>query len=106
MGYRQCGIINSERAIMNPTSTVDTAGQAAMYGGAAATGVFWGLSVPDVAVIMSMVVAVLGFIVHAWATIRKDRREMERHAALMASGATTHVQLDSLQARNERVDEA
>jgi len=70
---------------MNPTSTVDTVGQGAMYGGAATTGVLWGLAVSDVAVILSMVVAVLGFLVHAWATIRKDRRELEHHKAKMAA---------------------
>lgn len=84
-----------------------------MYGGAAATGIFWGLSVSDLAVILSMIVAVLGFIVHAWATIRKDRRELEHHKALMASGIITHKQLDTLQnsadkaaERHERIDEA
>lgn len=70
---------------MNPNSAVDTAGQGAMYGGAAVTGVLWGLSVSDVAVIGSMIVAVLGFCVHAWATIRKDRRELEQHKAMMAA---------------------
>lgn len=105
MGSRISSFWRSERT-MNPTSQLDTAGQGAMYGGAAATGIFWGLSVSDVAVIMSMVVAVLGFLVHAWATVRKDRREMERHKALMASGVVTHAQLETIQARNERVDEA
>jgi len=98
---------------MNPTTTVDTAGQAAMYGGAAATGVFWGLSVSDLAVIVSMIVAVLGFIIHAWATIRKDRRELERHNAIMAAGAArgeelheVHGHVERIEANQSRVDEA
>lgn len=88
-----------------------------MYGGAAASGLFWGLSASDIAVILSAFVAFLGFCVHTWATIRKDQREQamadaheareeERHEAIMSSGDTTHGQLDVIQARNDRVDEA
>jgi len=64
-----------------------------MYGGAAATGLFWGLSVSDIAVILSALVAVAGFIVHAWATIRKDRREKEQHDAHMAELRATHAEV-------------
>ncbi len=74
---------------MNPTS-LDTASQSAMYGGAATTGILWGLSVSEVAVFLSAFVAVLGFIVHTWATIRKDKREAERHAAAMKELRATH----------------
>jgi len=104
MGSGLCIIHNGERAIMNPTTTVDTAGQAAMYGGAAATGVLWGLSVSDVAVIGSMIVAVLGFIVHAWATIRKDRREAERHAAAMAELRSTHHEVHEVHEHVEHIE--
>ncbi len=85
-------------------STIDTGGQAAMYGGAMATGVFWGLSVSDIAVILSAFVAFLGFLVHAWATIRKDRREQEQHKAVMLSGIVTHAQLDAVQESADRIE--
>lgn len=84
-----------------------------MYGGAAATGIFWGLSVSDIAVIISAFVAFLGFLVHAWATIRKDQREQERHRALMSAGDArgaelheVHGHVERIEARNTRVDEA
>ena len=95
---------------MNPTSSVDTAGQAAMYGGAATTGVLWGLSVSEVAVVISMIVAVLGFIVHTWAVVRKDRREAQEHAAQMAELRATHGEVHEVHSTVDhiaaRVDEA
>jgi hypothetical protein len=67
-----------------------------MYGGAAVTGVLWGLSVPDWAVIISMLVAVMGFIVHAWATVRKDRREAAAHDAQMQELKATHAEVHEI----------
>lgn len=57
----------------------DTTAQVAMYGGAATAGTIWHLQLGDVGVIVSMLVAVLGFAVHAWALWRKDRRAQELH---------------------------
>lgn len=85
-------------------STLDTAGQGAMYGGAAATGLFWGLSVSDIAVILSAFVAFLGFLVHAWATIRKDQREQAQHNAVMLSGIVTHAQIAVVQESADRIE--
>lgn len=61
------------------TKFADPAAQVAMYGGAATAGAFWHLQLGDVGVIVSMLVAVLGFAVHAWALVRKDRRAQELH---------------------------
>ncbi len=53
------------------------------YVGATSAAFFWGLSIGDVGVIVSMAVAVLGFIVHIWLSIRRERRAIERHRATM-----------------------
>jgi len=89
---------------MNQT-LVDKSGEAAMYGGAAATGIMWGLSVSDLAVILSMIVAVLGFIVHAWATIRKDKRELEMHQATMAIAKATGAEVHLVHKQTTRIED-
>lgn len=58
----------------------------AMYGGAASSLVLWGLRVGDVAAMVSAVIALLGFAVHVWATLRRDKREAERHRVQMERG--------------------
>lgn len=62
---------------------VDPAANASMYGGAVMAVTFWGLQLGDVAAMTSAVVAVLGFVVHFWATWRRDRRDKERHQLTM-----------------------
>ena len=75
-----------------------------MYGGAATTGILWGLSVSEVAVIVSALVAVLGFIVHAWSVVRKDRRDGERHAAAMAELKSTHKEVHEVHQHVEAIE--
>lgn len=50
---------------------------------AASTVVMWGLSVPEVAVIVSTAVAVLTFCIHVWYTLRKDARAQAAHEQRM-----------------------
>lgn len=75
-----------------------------MYGGAATSGILWGLSMSDIAVFLSALVAVLGFCVHAWATLRKDRREAERHAAAMAELRATHNEVHEVHGHVEHIE--
>lgn len=63
--------------------TVDIGAQGAMYGGAGTAITVWGLQLSDWAAIISAAVAVLGLIVHIWATWRKDRRAEELHRATL-----------------------
>lgn len=61
---------------------LEQAATAATYGGATSAAVFWGLHLSDIGVIVSVLVAVLGFAVNTWARVRSDRRERERHELL------------------------
>ena len=73
---------------------VDSAAQAAMYGGSGGAVVVWGLQLSELAAIISAGVAILGFLVHLWATVRKDRRAEEAHRAELEAlkrGATVVV---------------
>lgn len=63
-------------------SLAGRAGEVTAYGGAGAAIASWGFSVGDVAVVVSTIVAVLGFVLHAWATIRRDRRQADAHRIL------------------------
>lgn len=47
----------------------------AMYGGTASTILVWGLRLPDVAAMVSVLVALIGLGLNVWATLRRDRRE-------------------------------
>ena len=70
---------------------VDTPAQVAMYGGSASAITVWGLQLSELAAIISALVAVIGLIVHIWATMRKDRRAEEAHRLEMEglrNGAT------------------
>ncbi len=86
-----------------------------MYGGAAASGLFWGMSASDIAVMLSAFVAFLGFCVHTWATIRKDQREArqyeaheareeERHEAIMAAGEARGEELHAVHEQTTRIE--
>jgi len=71
--------------------TVDTSAQTAMYGGSVSGLAAWGLQLSDVAAIISALVAIIGLVVHIWATVRKNARAEEAHRAYMEGmrGATT-----------------
>lgn len=58
---------------------IEQASSAATYVGTTAAVTLWGLSISDVAVIVSTTVAVLGFALHLWLSIRRERREKVRH---------------------------
>jgi len=51
--------------------------------GASTAAVLWGLHLSDIGVIVSMLVAFLGFGIHLWATLRSDQRAQEQHDATM-----------------------
>jgi len=57
------------------TDVVTTAAQAATYGGAGAAIVGSQMSLPDWAAVVSMCVAVLGFLLQVWLAVRKTRHE-------------------------------
>lgn len=63
---------------------IDTAAQTAMYGGAGGGIVVWGLQLSDLAAIVSALVAVVGLLVHIWASVKRDRRAEEAHRAEMS----------------------
>lgn len=97
---------------MNPSTQLDTAGQSAMYGGAASAGIMWGMSLSEIAVLISAIVAVLGFILHTWATFRRDRREMEhhlqeteQHRQAMSAGAARGRELHEIHKRTARIED-
>lgn len=66
---------------------VEVAGRTMTYGGGMSAVAAWSLSWPEVAAITGAVIAVLGFAVQVWATVRRDRREAELHRVRM--GDTT-----------------
>lgn len=55
--------------------TVEQASTVATYGGAATSIVFWGLSLSELGVIVSAVVALVGLVVSVVMAVRRDRRE-------------------------------
>lgn len=57
--------------------------EVATYGGATSAGILWGLQISDIGVIVSVVVAVLGFAVSLWFHITRERREQEQHKLIM-----------------------
>jgi hypothetical protein len=63
---------------------IDTSGKAAMGIGAAGGLTVWGLQLNEWGAVVSMLVAVIGLAVHIWATLEKNRRHKEEHAARMA----------------------
>jgi hypothetical protein len=74
------------------TETVaDHAAQVTTYAGASSAAVFWGLQISDIGVIVSALVAVLGFCLHVWLSLRRERREQQQHRLVMEkmSGAKT-----------------
>jgi membrane protein implicated in regulation of membrane protease activity len=74
--------------------TAERTGATTTLGGAASTVALWGLSVPDWAVIVSAAVAVAGFFLHFFATMRKEKRAQELHAAQLEglrNGVTKNV---------------
>lgn len=62
---------------------IDQGAVGAMYGGAGTAFAVWGLQLSDWAAIVSAAVALLGLVVHIWATWRKDRRAEEIHRATL-----------------------
>lgn len=62
---------------------VDLGAQSAMYGGAGSAITVWGLQLSEIAAILSALVAVLGFAVHVWYTLQRNRRAEETHRAEM-----------------------
>lgn len=68
---------------MNPTT--DSAAQAAMYGGAATTLMFWGMNVSEWAAVISAGVALAGGVVHIWSLLQRNKREIEVHRLKMES---------------------
>lgn len=54
-----------------------------MYGGTAATITVWGLGLPEVAAIVTALVALLGAAVNLWYVLQKNRRAEEAHRAEM-----------------------
>jgi small neutral amino acid transporter SnatA (MarC family) len=53
------------------------------YGAATTAAVLWGLHISDAGVIVSVFIAAAGFAVNVWATLRRERREQERHRLVM-----------------------
>lgn len=75
-------------AVLNAPKDVTDAvvvrlGEATTYLAAATSGVLWGFSISDLAVLVSTGVAVFGFLLHLWATLRRDRRQTEAHRLMM-----------------------
>jgi hypothetical protein len=60
---------------MSVTAITDRAAEASTYIATIATVTFWGLSISEIAVTFSAIVAGMSFAVHLWASIRRDRRE-------------------------------
>ena len=60
-------------------NTAENISELSTYISAAAAVAFWGLSLVDIAVIASSIFAGLSFGVHVWITVRRDKREAERH---------------------------
>jgi hypothetical protein len=73
---------------------VEKLGEVTTYSGATAAAVFWGLQISDVGVIVSTLIAVLGFGVHVWAHIRRERRDQERHRLVMEMMKSGTAQID------------
>lgn len=71
--------------------TIDHGAQLTMYGGAGTAVTIWGLNLGEWAAVVSAGVAVLGFIVHCWAVLRKDRREERRLKLEELNGRKTEV---------------
>lgn len=64
---------------MNADRAIDHAALLTTYGGAVTSLTLWGLRLSDLSVMVSAFVAILGFAVHLWITVKRDRREQEIH---------------------------
>lgn len=60
---------------MSTTQVTERLGEGGAYIGAVGAVTLWGLSVSEVAVTISALFAGLSFLVHLWASWRRDRRE-------------------------------
>lgn len=68
---------------MNAARTVDHAALLTTYGGAVTSMTLWGLRLSDISVMVSAFVAILGFGVHLWITLKRNGREQELHTIHM-----------------------
>ena len=62
-----------------------------MYGGTVATITVWGMGLPEIAAVVTAIVALLGAAVNLWYVINKNRRAEEAHRLemeILARGAT------------------
>lgn len=76
----------------------------AMFGGSSSAVLLWGLQMSDLGVIVSMLVAVAGFVVHLHYARRRDQRAQEQHLAtmeLLRHGARTNDSDVDKQARRD-----
>lgn len=62
---------------------VEQTSAGAMYGGAVATFTVYGLNLPELAAIITAVVALVGAAVNVWYVYHKNRRAEEAHKAEM-----------------------
>jgi len=54
-----------------------------MYGGTVATITVWGMGLPEIAAVVTAIVALLGAAVNLWYVINKNRRAEEAHRVEM-----------------------
>lgn len=92
---------------MSVTAITDRAAEASTYVATIATVTLWGLSLSEIAVTFSALVAGMSFAVHLWASVRRDRRE-ERQLRILAGeedglfiGGTSEVRGASEGAREQ-----
>lgn len=83
---------------------IDPGAQVAMYGGAGTAITVWGLQLSEWAAIVSAAVAVVGLIVHVWATIRKDGRAQELHRASLEELRANTKAIGSIPSQAEEND--
>lgn len=68
---------------MIDAKTVEHGAASLTYAASTSTIVIWGLQLSEWAAIVSTLIAVLGFVVHLWAQLRRERRAAEQHDLVM-----------------------
>lgn len=66
---------------MNIHTTLTNTTDAMAIGGAISAVTFWGLSISELGVIVSTIVAVLSLVLRSWVTFRQERRAHKEHIA-------------------------